>query len=407
LKGDRKARSTDDEVKPAADEPGDAMRPSADLRLALIGGALASLAVSPTAGAETAATAGDAETPSSARPTKLAEAPAPANSEAPPAGDLSGARLTAQRSYVAPASFLGAPDAAVLGAAPASDATGEASPQVTPIRTSRTANDAVAQVAASDPLAVSDSGLASAVSVSPIKSFASTSALSGVVKAAAPRAVATSAGSRPAAAPSHRQAASARAAAAGSATGAWSSSASDSARAGDGSSYSAGTSGGQGPGAPSPDAAAMVQAGPPPAAATSEAGSASAPAPASSESSQPKAAPAMTAQAARVREIDLDLAQGGHQDVTMTVRLADDKLGVVIRAASAATASAIEGTRDAIAERLAAIGQPVSSLIIQQTGANDATGAAGQSASGDGDARQGNDGEASDPRGARRGASRF
>jgi Flagellar hook-length control protein FliK len=151
----------------------------------------------------------------------------------------------------------------------------------------------------------------------------------------------------------------------------------------------------------------MAQVGSLPAAATAEPGSASASTPASSESSQPKATPAMTTQAERVHEIDLDLAQGGHENVTMTVRLAGDKLGVVIRAASAATASAIEGTRDAIAERLAAIGQPVSSLIIQQTGANDATGAAGQSASGDGDARQRNDGDASDPRGARRGASRF
>ena len=70
----------------------------------------------------------------------------------------------------------------------------------------------------------------------------------------------------------------------------------------------------------------------------------------------------------------------------MTVRLAGDKLGVVIRAASGATAAAIEGARDAIAERLAAIGQPLASLTIQQAGANDA-GTAEQSK--DGDAPQG------------------
>jgi Flagellar hook-length control protein FliK len=111
----------------------------------------------------------------------------------------------------------------------------------------------------------------------------------------------------------------------------------------------------------------------------------------------------MAQAAGRVREIDLDLAPAALEDVTMTVRLAGDKLGVVIRAASGATATAIEGARDAIAERLAAIGQPLTSLIIQQTGANDATGTAGQSR--DGEAPQGW-GDFGNQRSARRDPSR-
>ncbi len=54
----------------------------------------------------------------------------------------------------------------------------------------------------------------------------------------------------------------------------------------------------------------------------------------------------------------------------MTMRLAGDKLSVVIRAASSRTLGAIEGARDAISERLAAIGQPLDSLIVQRAGAN-------------------------------------
>ena len=64
-------------------------------------------------------------------------------------------------------------------------------------------------------------------------------------------------------------------------------------------------------------------------------------------------------QASRVKEIDLDLSPGGHEDVTMTMRLAGDRLSVVIRAASSQTTGAIEGARDAIVDRLAAIGQPL------------------------------------------------
>ena len=43
----------------------------------------------------------------------------------------------------------------------------------------------------------------------------------------------------------------------------------------------------------------------------------------------------------------------------MTMRLAGDKLSVVIRAGSSQTLSSIEGARDAIADRMAAIGQPL------------------------------------------------
>ena len=43
----------------------------------------------------------------------------------------------------------------------------------------------------------------------------------------------------------------------------------------------------------------------------------------------------------------------------MTMRLAGDKLSVVIRAASSHTLGSIEGARDAISDRMAAIGQPL------------------------------------------------
>jgi hypothetical protein len=71
-----------------------------------------------------------------------------------------------------------------------------------------------------------------------------------------------------------------------------------------------------------------------------------------------------------VREIDVNLSPGGLEDVSMTMRLAGDKLSVVIRAASSHTLNSIEGARDAIADRLAAIGQPLDSLIVKQTGVN-------------------------------------
>ena len=122
----------------------------------------------------------------------------------------------------------------------------------------------------------------------------------------------------------------------------------------------------------------------------------------------PAAPPAPSA--APVREIDVDLSPGGLEDVSMNMRLAGDKLSLVIRAGSSQTTGAIEGARDAIAERLAAIGQPLGSLIIQQTGSTtDATNARDASSGGSGgEGRpQGRGGDPNDPRGARRGSSGF
>jgi hypothetical protein len=73
---------------------------------------------------------------------------------------------------------------------------------------------------------------------------------------------------------------------------------------------------------------------------------------------------------APVKEIDVDLSPGGLENVSMTMRLAGEKLSVVIRAGSSRTLSSIEGARDVIADRLAAIGQPLDSLIVKQTGPN-------------------------------------
>jgi hypothetical protein len=52
------------------------------------------------------------------------------------------------------------------------------------------------------------------------------------------------------------------------------------------------------------------------------------------------------------------------------MRLAGDKLSVVIRAASSQTSGSIEAARDAIVDRMAAIGQPLNSLIVQQVSVN-------------------------------------
>ena len=82
--------------------------------------------------------------------------------------------------------------------------------------------------------------------------------------------------------------------------------------------------------------------------------------------SAPAASPAAAGPA--VKEIDVDLSPGGLEDVSMTMRLAGDKLSVVIRAGSSQTLSSIEGARDAIADRMAAIGQPLDSLTVKQMG---------------------------------------
>jgi hypothetical protein len=85
-----------------------------------------------------------------------------------------------------------------------------------------------------------------------------------------------------------------------------------------------------------------------------------------------------------IREIDVDLSPGGLENVSMTMRLAGDKLSVVIRAASSQTLGSIEGARDAIADRMAAIGQPLDSLIVKQTGVNTNGNANGNASSADG-----------------------
>jgi hypothetical protein len=92
-------------------------------------------------------------------------------------------------------------------------------------------------------------------------------------------------------------------------------------------------------------------------------------------SSAPSAPPA--------KEIDVDLSPGGLEDISMTMRLAGDKLSVVIRAASSQTLGSIEGARDAITDRMAAIGQPLDSLIVKQTGVNGDGNANGNAATAD------------------------
>jgi hypothetical protein len=115
-----------------------------------------------------------------------------------------------------------------------------------------------------------------------------------------------------------------------------------------------------------------------------------------------------------VKEIEVDLSPGGLEDVSMTMRLAGDKLSVVIRSPSSETRGSIEGARDAIVDRLAAIGQPLDSLVIQQTGVNADGNANGNGAStdegsteGGGQSRQsaGEQRESNDPHAPGRGAS--
>jgi len=110
--------------------------------------------------------------------------------------------------------------------------------------------------------------------------------------------------------------------------------------------------------------------------------------------------------AAPVREIDLDLSPVGLEDVSMTMRLAGDRLNVLIRAANSQTAVSIEAAREAIAERLGAIGQPLGSFIIQQTGPTDGTTNANAASRDDGQRPQGQ-GDRGDLRGGRRGSSGF
>jgi Flagellar hook-length control protein FliK len=141
-------------------------------------------------------------------------------------------------------------------------------------------------------------------------------------------------------------------------------------------------------------------------------------APAAADVVPAASAPALAAQApvtAPVKEIDVDLSPGGLEDVSMTMRLSGDRLSVIIRAASSQTKGSIEGARDAIAGRLAAIGQPLDSLVIRQTGVNADANANGNGASADdsstGGGRQsgegaGDHGSSGDADSSRRGAGR-
>jgi trimeric autotransporter adhesin len=147
---------------------------------------------------------------------------------------------------------------------------------------------------------------------------------------------------------------------------------------------------------------ASLAAGPSFAASASTAGAAEASVAPAASAAAPSAAPA----APPVKEIDVDLSPGGLEDVSMTMRLAGDKLSVVIRAGSSQTLSSIEGARDAIADRLAAIGQPLDSLIVKQTGLTDgntnANPASADDSSTQADGRDGSNDAGSSRRGAGR-----
>jgi hypothetical protein len=125
--------------------------------------------------------------------------------------------------------------------------------------------------------------------------------------------------------------------------------------------------------------------------------------------------PGSTSSTPPVREIDLDLSPGGLENVSMTMRLTGDKLSVVIRAASSQTLGSIEGARDAITDRMAAIGQPLDSLIVKQAGVNtdgnaNGNGTSAEGGSGGGEQRSahgaGNWGGSNDASLSRRGAGR-
>jgi hypothetical protein len=162
-----------------------------------------------------------------------------------------------------------------------------------------------------------------------------------------------------------------------------------------------------------PSAASTPATAPTPSGAGSAAAAVAAPgqialseAPVASASPTPTPAPTSIRASTPVREIDVDLAPGGLEDLSMTMRLAGDRLSVVIRAGSSQTAGAIETAREAITDRLAAIGQPLASLIIQQTGANTGeTHHAKDSSSEGGGQPQGQSSQTNDQRGDRRGGA--
>jgi hypothetical protein len=89
---------------------------------------------------------------------------------------------------------------------------------------------------------------------------------------------------------------------------------------------------------------------------------------ASSATPSAAAAGAGTAQAVKELQIDLDPADLGAVSVTM--RLAGGKLSIVMEVATPSTLKAIEGERDAIAERLGLTSQSLEALIIKPAATN-------------------------------------
>ena len=453
--GEGKAKSSDGGERRKADDAADAApaRSTADLRVALMGGALASLSTPSKVVADTASPAGSARaTPSalqsdsksdpSAQPIVEAGRPAAAAKSVPKA------TLTAERAYIAPAAFANAlvgqgreaPAAptqaqalALAISTPGATARGQRGAETgsTPLNAAAAAPPAGDASAAepdgfgTGPAATGARSARDRVATAPVGPSAPAAAASGGPGGAAPSesvaAASSAAGVEPqptagtALARSPRPVV--RATAAAHASGAGSAAHSPSAAP----TVEAKTDASEGArrGAAGEQAInGSLQAG----ASTNPFGAAAALAvptqsdTASSTPSDPSGAPAAQTRAStaavptaqRVHEIDLDLAPGGVADASMTVRLAGDKLGVIIRAVSGETTATIQGARDAIAERLAAIGQPVSSIIIQQADANDATGGSGQSAAeGEGRERQNRNGEADDSRGSRHGGFRF
>jgi chemotaxis protein MotD len=77
---------------------------------------------------------------------------------------------------------------------------------------------------------------------------------------------------------------------------------------------------------------------------------------------------ATTANLNPVKELKVQLNPADLGSMTVKMRLANGNLAVVIETAKDSTAKMIEGERDAIAERLASVDQPVASVTVQASG---------------------------------------
>ena len=66
-----------------------------------------------------------------------------------------------------------------------------------------------------------------------------------------------------------------------------------------------------------------------------------------------------------IKELDVQLNPADLGSLTVKMRLANGNLAVVIHASNPSTAKLIEGERDAIADRLTAVDQPVASVVVQ------------------------------------------